>query len=1282
MSLATVDNKSWGERRLSAFTIHSTTSDFDVDILHGVIGNFLTGEGEVPPARQSLTLFPPVQNVRFLDSGGEIEVLLGTAHLNTWVGRPETYVDPKDKFCVIKSKFGWTVAGTIGKYGAPSAPYAGAVIANATVSQDVEKIFLHDFPTITDDQIRHSIDDRKAIAILEKGVRFDEELHRYVAPIPWRGGRDEAAAILNNCDSRSMALRRLFQMKSRFRRDPERKQRIFDAVEKLEASGYVDKKINEKEAPPGCPIWYLPLHVVEKWIEGRGRKTRICHDARAPVNGISPNEQIYGGPNLLNDALGIIIRTRSHRIMFTTDITNFYYRVRVDPKDVNVFRYFWFDDTNCKTFSARRFNSHIFGGKGSSIVTSFILRWHAEKIKHKYPPNVYIVIVKNTYVDDGTGGGDNPEEVRQLVDNLVKAFEEAGMKLDKWKSNDPSIFNGLVNTETKTYGGMEDDDSKVLGVAWKPSKDILTFEYSQEKIKQPVNTARELVSVQAHVYDPAGLISPFILIGRRLLQKATAACKSWDAPLPPEVKKDFAKWQQSIPLLSKIEIPRWWNVPETAASGDESLHAFADAAACGFGICIYRRVVGANGCIHTTLLLGKSHVVPLNPARASHHGSIPRLELTAAAKAVEMANYVNNSLYKPIENVTYWTDSECVLKQIYDTKASYGTFITNRLYKIHALSKPHQWKHVDSGRNPADCPSRGLQADETEKWRFFHEGPEFLRQPEETWPKTNPDIHPPSSSSSSSPFNVDIFAIATSAAEVARVSGSGYADVADRIGDYNRKLKRIACFQKFIAFWKLSATKKRTRSSPTFKQATTIDAEDIKKAEKTLFLAIQKRHFNKEWSILTQNNANSPNSPVNVHTSSKLAPLNPFVDEDGIIRIGSRIANAPINQEKRFPIILPKEDQSVKDLITATHIQEFHRGPNHTLATLRNKVWILRGLQACKSAIHRCFTCQKAFKRAEEQRMAPLPVERVSFNAPFEVTGIDVMGHFNVIMNGRAPQKVWVVIFSCFSTRAVHTEILQKMDASSFINALSRFTARRPGLRKLVSDNGTNFAGACSILRKELEALRDSTTEALAFRRLEWTFIPPHTPHYGGVWERVVGLFKRMISTLGKGDSMRFDVFNTVVIEMEATLNRRPMCALSHSPDDVEALTPAHILYPATFAHSSATIIPQNNVSDADALRSTWKRAQARISACRKLFFREYVTILHQRQKWQRSKASLKVDDIVILVDESIPRDNWKIARVTHVESSDGLVRRVKVKRSDGRISTHDRTKIVKLEIE
>ena len=631
-------------------TLSSETSNFDIDIEEAVIGNIIAGDNDIPPARRDLSHIFQFDDIPFLDAGGPLHMIIDTGHIK-FHGRPFVE-DHNSHLAAVQTDLGWTVMGREAKRGSAPSSCASVSISYASILRDVDKIFMHDFPPVTKEQIGPSLQDQRTIKFLEDNIEFDNQICRFVSPIPWTDGREAAAALLNAQDSKSMAIRRLMQMIPKFIRDPEQKERIFETVAKLEASGYVDKNIPEEDFTADRPTWYLPLHVVEKDIEGRGKKTRVCHDAKASVNGISPNELISGGPNLINDPIGILIRSMAHRVLVTTDISNFFFRIRVCKEDANSFCYYWFDDPDCKTYSLRRFNSHIFGGKGSSIVSSLVLRIHAAKIRNEYPENVSDAIRDDVFVDDMNIGDEGVPEARQAAENLDEAMNKGGFPLSKWKSNEKEVFNGRINAGEQTYGKPEDDDSKILGVSWKPSKDIFTFEYSKEKMKMEVKTSRHLVSVQSSIYDPLGFISPFILLGRQLLQKATVANKTWDAPLPEDVKTAFDAWQKSIPLLANIEIPRWWNVDATADSVDEQLHLFSDAATSGYGVAAYRCVTGNDGTIHVSMLTAKSHVVPINPARASHHGSIPRLELTAAVKAVEVATHINNLLRRRIDQAT------------------------------------------------------------------------------------------------------------------------------------------------------------------------------------------------------------------------------------------------------------------------------------------------------------------------------------------------------------------------------------------------------------------------------------------------------------------------------------------------------------------------------------------------------------------------------------------------------------------------------------------------------
>ena len=271
-------------------------------------------------------------------------------------------------------------------------------------------------------------------------------------------------------------------------------------------------------------------------------------------------------------------------------------------------------------------------------------------------------------------------------------------------------------------------------MAWRPKDDIFTFHFDEERILKPAFTPRDFLAISHQLYDPLGFIAPFQLIGRRLLQRATSLRTGWDIPVDELLRGEFQEWANTIPNLSTLQIPRWWNSSDCGKIVEESLHAFADASLTGYGAAIYRRAVDELGRIFVTLLAARSHVVPLNPARASHHNSIPRLELAACLKAVELRLFVEAALGRKFK-VFFMTDSECSLKFIYDPKTPHKAYFANRLSKIHAGSSPNEWSYVDTKSYPADHVSRGIRAHEKEKWDHFHRGPDFLWNDESTWPK-------------------------------------------------------------------------------------------------------------------------------------------------------------------------------------------------------------------------------------------------------------------------------------------------------------------------------------------------------------------------------------------------------------------------------------------------------------------------------------------------------------------------------------------------------------------
>ena len=136
--------------------------------------------------------------------------------------------------------------------------------------------------------------------------------------------------------------------------------------------------------------------------------------------------------------------------------------------------------------------------------------------------------------------------------------------------------------------------------------------------------------------------------------------------------------------------------------------------------------------------------------------------------------------------------------------------------------------------------------------------------------------------------------------------------------------------------------------------------------------------------------------------------------------------------------------------------------------------------------------------------MADLPEERLDASTAFTNVGVDYFGPF-IVKIGRRNEKRRCCLFTCLTMRAVHIEVVTKLDTDSCLNAIMRFTARRGKPITNISDNGTNFVGAESEFAEYVAAWnKEGIEEHLVQRGIRCKFNPPAAPHFGGVWERLV----------------------------------------------------------------------------------------------------------------------------------------------------------------------------------
>ena len=193
--------------------------------------------------------------------------------------------------------------------------------------------------------------------------------------------------------------------------------------------------------------------------------------------------------------------------------------------------------------------------------------------------------------------------------------------------------------------------------------------------------------------------------------------------------------------------------------------------------------------------------------------------------------------------------------------------------------------------------------------------------------------------------------------------------------------------------------------------------------------------------------------------------------------------------------------------------------------------------------------------------MPPLPTVRVADVAPFVHTGLDYFGPLYVKSEvpGVEHVKMWVALFDCLRVRAVHLELAEDSSGNAFLQAFGNFCALRRTPKVILSDNGTNFTFAQPLLGTTLAKLDPEIDESFSKSSIEWHFIPPGTPWYGGANESLVGVVKRVLKRTIGTQFLTARELQRVLYQVADTINSRP---ITYVPSDevVQALTPNHFL--------------------------------------------------------------------------------------------------------------------------
>ncbi|XP_070142231.1 uncharacterized protein [Drosophila kikkawai] len=540
--------------------------------------------------------------------------------------------------------------------------------------------------------------------------------------------------------------------------------------------------------------------------------------------------------------------------------------------------------------------------------------------------------------------------------------------------------------------------------------------------------------------------------------------------------------------------------------------------------------------------------------------------------------------------------------------------------------------------------SRGCTIAELEQSIWF-EGPEFLRQEPQYWPRDNKDIN-----------DIDLEAVQLEkrkSAFAVQTTSNQLLEGVYKSSSYQRCLLVVAWMFRFIHRCRKLTPSQSPSPTPT----------ELQRALHCIVWNIQTNHFAQEISSVLKG------QPIRTNLKN-LSLFLQVTDGFQLLKVGGRLELADYPETQRHPVLLPAKDPFVSQFVRRLHLQNYHAGPRTLVGLIRRQFWIVNARDLARQVVRSCIHCRRYRPTLEKQLMGQLPKERITPSRPFSRCGIDFCGPINVYLRirGKPPTKAYLAVFVCFATKAIHVEVVSDLTTDSFIASLKRFIARRGLPSDIFCDNATNFAGA----NNKLEALKQflfkkETAESFHhFCRNEFInfhFIPPRAPHFGGIWEAAVKSVKGLLNRTLRDTRLTFEELATAAADVEAILNSRPLTPLSTDPNDLAALTPGHFLVGDALRALPEAPPIDDNLDKLD----RWKKVSAIKHHIWSRWSHEYVNELQVRTTWTKTAPNLAVNDMVIVHEDNLPPQRWLLGRVVStIAGSDNIVRVANVRTAKG----------------
>ena len=526
------------------------------------------------------------------------------------------------------------------------------------------------------------------------------------------------------------------------------------------------------------------------------------------------------------------------------------------------------------------------------------------------------------------------------------------------------------------------------------------------------------------------------------MQKLWQRHTEWDEPLDNELHKEWQGIVNDIKQLPHFTITRSY-FTTTFDTHSVELHLFADASVKAYGSVVFLLLQQ-----QTSFVMAKSRVAPLKQC------TLPRLELMAALVAARLAKFIISSLKLQRAPTFIWTDSQIVLYWIRSSK-KLPQFVSHRVAEINQSIPSASWNYCSTNDNPADLLTRGLTFDQFKSSLLWVHGPTWLPD-QQNWPvwqhSSISHLHAVATVS-------DTF---TPSEPTPLSTGLRYII---KVRDYSTLCKLLTVTAYVYRFVFNLRNKQAVKKDP-------ITAGELHYVRKLWIKDCQQERYWREIQNLST--TSRPYKRLLLVRQLRL-----FLDKEGLICCGGRIHNAPLSHLSKFPYLLPHKHPLSTLIIHSAHVKLYHTGINSTVTALRQSYWVPAARQYVKSLLRRCTICKRHHGRPyPAPDPAPLPKSRTQDTPPFTVTGVDFTGALYVQQKGEEI-KVYICLFTCATTRAIHLEVVTDLSTETFLLAFCRFASRKSLPQLMVSDNASTY----TLAAEELHQLFKSQALAVSLER-------------------------------------------------------------------------------------------------------------------------------------------------------------------------------------------------------